>query len=73
LPTRFGDALARLFGPADYDGLLALVNARIQGVLSAIARDEALRLLSPALLAQPRVLSLAARRFIWPDRASPEE
>jgi digeranylgeranylglycerophospholipid reductase len=61
------------FGPADYDELLALVNTRMQGVLGSITRDEALRLLLPALLAQPRLLFLAARRLIWRDGALPEE
>jgi flavin-dependent dehydrogenase len=61
------------FGPADYDDLLALVNAGMQGVLGSCTRDEALRLLLPALLVQPRLLFFAARRFLWRDGASPQE
>jgi len=61
------------FGPRDYDELLALVNIRMQGVLGAVTRDEALRLLLPALLAQPRLLFLAASRFIGGDGASSRE
>jgi flavin-dependent dehydrogenase len=61
------------FGPADYDDLLTLVNAGMQRVLGSCTRDEALRLLLPALLAQPRLLFLAARRFLWRDGASPQE
>jgi len=61
------------FGPADYDELLSLVNIRMQGVLGAVTRDEALRLLLPALLAQPRLLFLAASRFLGGDGASSRE
>ena len=61
------------FGPADYDDLLALVNARMQGILGSVTRDEALRLLGPALLAQPRLLYLAARCFAGRNGASPEK
>jgi digeranylgeranylglycerophospholipid reductase len=61
------------FGPADYDDLLALVNARMQGILGSVTRDEALRLLGPTLLAQPRLLFLAARCFVGRDGAWPKE
>jgi flavin-dependent dehydrogenase len=61
------------FGPSDYDDLLALVNARMQGVLGSGTRDQVGRLLWPALLGQPRLLLLAARRLLRRDGASQQE
>jgi electron-transferring-flavoprotein dehydrogenase len=55
------------FRPADYDDLLSLVDARMQRVLGSVTRDDVLRLLLPALLAEPRLVSLAARRVLSRD------
>jgi len=53
------------FAPSDYDQLLGLVNARTQRVLGAHTRDEICRVLLPLLLVQPRLLLLAAGRFLF--------
>ena len=59
------------FAPSDYDELLSLVNARAQRVLGTRTRDEIRRVLFLSLLVQPKLLLLAARRFLWPGSIPP--
>ena len=52
------------FTAADYDRLLALVNHRTRGVLAAHNRDEVVKVLGSSVLAQPRLLWLAAQPLL---------
>jgi hypothetical protein len=56
----------------DYDDLLSLVNHRTRSVLATRTRDEALPMLLLSLLAQPRLLLLAARSLLNPSRVRQE-
>ena len=58
------------FGPHEYDRLLSLVNARVGKVLATRTRDEAMRVLFAALLAQPGFLLLAARSLLGSGAAT---
>ncbi|MDI7274347.1 MAG: NAD(P)/FAD-dependent oxidoreductase [Anaerolineae bacterium] len=49
------------FTSADYDELLGSLNSRAGAILAARSRDEIPQVLFPLLLAQPRLLWLAAR------------
>jgi flavin-dependent dehydrogenase len=52
----------------DYDDLLSLVNQRMRRVLAARTRDEAAPILLLSLLAQPRLLLLAAQSLVRSNR-----
>jgi digeranylgeranylglycerophospholipid reductase len=52
------------FVPSDYDALLDLLNPRTTDLLSIHTRDEASQAFFRLLLAQPHLLSLAARAFV---------
>lgn len=52
------------FAACDYDELLGMMNHRTKGIAASHSRDEIGRLLLPSLLAQPRLLLLAARPLL---------
>jgi flavin-dependent dehydrogenase len=56
--------LLNRFGNSDYDHLLELLGSRAKGVLRICTRDELDRALLKLLLAQPRLLLLAARSLV---------
>ena len=60
------------FTAADYDEMLALIDRRARGILTAHTRDEIGWLLVPALLAQPRLLPLAVRSLLRGAAAAQE-
>ena len=52
------------FAPGEYDALLSLLNRQTRSLLSAHTRDEVHRMFLRLILAQPRLLYLAARAML---------
>lgn len=57
-------AILNRFTDGDYDELLRLLNSRTREVLRTYSRDEMMKGIWRLVLAQPRLLSLAARIFL---------